>query len=1253
VVVSNTAGSVTSSAATLTVNPAPVAPTITTQPANETAILGQTTTFTVVAAGTAPLNYQWQQNGINIPGATGTTYTTPSVTDVDNDNNYDVVVSNNVGKNISNAVILTVIDPPVITTQPGNQTVAIGQTATFSVMVAGTAPLNYQWQKDGVNIAGATSASYTTPATALADSGSAFSVVVTNTAGTTTSNTATLTVNNNGNGQQPGQLQLLSSLPNTNLRQMAFGPNGTIFAVGSSGVMETADGINWNTLPNVPQKTPFSVTTNLNGDLIVGTVDTTSPIGGGNASVWKFNNNTNNWDSTNVSETLSVSHLLMDASGAIISTGAWGGDVWKSTDGGASFILMQKNLLQTLTGTNGALWTAALSPDGKFIAGGEGHTAGYSTDGEITFTAFPAPSNPHGNLDGIGYSPSNGNNAGNVILGIQNAVSGLPIQEFVNGKWITGTGLPLYSSLLSNTATYNGNVYAIVGTDTSNTFNVFTSPDGLTWTPMKGLPSPPPGAFIRPMDVQVDPFNGNLYLLCATVFGPEGARTFSTQLYVLSSSAPLAPTITTQPVSQTVTAGQTATFTVTASGAVPLSYQWQKNGVDIGGATSASYTTPATVIADNGAQLTVVVSNTVGSATSNAATLTVNAAPVVPFITTQPADQTVIAGQTATFTVVAAGTAPLKYQWQENGVNVGANSPTFTTSATTIADDQASIIVTVSNVAGKDISSAATLTVNPATVAPTITTQPADQTVIAGQTATLSIVAAGTAPLKYQWQKNGANIAGATGTSYTTPATTVADSGTTFDVVVSNTAGTITSGIATLTVNPVPVAPTITTEPVNQTVTVGQTATFSVVAVGSVPLNYQWERNGIDIPGATSASYTTNKTTIADNSNDYVVRVNNSVGNTISNVAILTVNVPPLILTQPSNMTVTAGQTATFVVLSAGTAPLTYQWQRGGVNIAGATSASYTTPATALADSGSAFNVVVSNSAGTVTSNAATLTVNPAPVAPTITTQPVNQTVKVGQTATFTVAAAGAAPLHYQWQLNGVAIAGATGVSYTTPATTAADSGKRFNVLVSNVAGSVTSAPATLTVGNVSQVTYTITTSAGSNGSITPSGAIPVISGYSKTFTMIPNAGYEVGSVTVDGISVGAVNSYTFSDVGANHTISVDFILMGPPNKDIVNFYLYEFNSSSVLVTYQLNGISTSRTIINNIPINVDDGTKMTIQINPGPGSEIEYIYNPYGGYGITTKANESFTVTNIKSKFNAYIAIHMKKSTVGIANTN
>jgi hypothetical protein len=263
--------------------------------------------------------------------------------------------------------------------------------------------------------------------------------------------------------------------------------------------------------------------------------------------------------------------------------------------------------------------------------------------------------------------------------------------------------------------------------------------------------------------------------------------------------------------------------------------------------------------------------------------------------------------------------------------------------------------------------------------------------------------------------------------------------------------------------------PSIMTQPSNQTVTAGQKATFTVVANGTAPLSYQWQKNSTAIAGATSASYTTAATTAGDNGSEFTVVVSNSAGNAMSGMAKLTVTpapVGPSITLQPANQTVNVGQTATFTVTATGTAPLTYQWQKNSIAIAGATSASYTTPATAAGDNGAQFRVVVSNSAGNATSNMAKLTVNVPPVAPSITQQPSNQTVAVGHTATFTVIATGTAPLTYQWQKNTVAITGATSSSYVTPATVSSDSGSQFRVVVTNSVGSATSNQAMLTVNN-------------------------------------------------------------------------------------------------------------------------------------------------------------------------------------------
>jgi hypothetical protein len=168
-------------------------PVITTQPSNQTVNSGQTATFGVVATGTS-LTYQWKQGSTSISGADGASYTTPAASATDNGSQFEVTVSNPGGSVTSNAATLSVNSKPLITMQPANQSVMVGAGAAFAVAADGTAPLSYQWQKASANIPGATSASYTTPATALTDNGSQFDVVVSNALGNATSTMATLTV---------------------------------------------------------------------------------------------------------------------------------------------------------------------------------------------------------------------------------------------------------------------------------------------------------------------------------------------------------------------------------------------------------------------------------------------------------------------------------------------------------------------------------------------------------------------------------------------------------------------------------------------------------------------------------------------------------------------------------------------------------------------------------------------------------------------------------------------------------------------------------------------------------------------------------------------------------------------------------------------------------------------------------------------------------------------------------------------------
>jgi hypothetical protein len=348
------------------------------------------------------------------------------------------------------------------------------------------------------------------------------------------------------------------------------------------------------------------------------------------------------------------------------------------------------------------------------------------------------------------------------------------------------------------------------------------------------------------------------------------------------------PVITVQPSNQTVLYQGTATFSVTATSGTSMTYQWLKNGNDISGATSSTYVITDAQTTDAGSYSVVLV-NGGGSTTSDTATLTVN---VPPTIATQPQNQTATQGQGASFSVLASGTAPLGYQWYFNGTALSGATGSALNLSNVQTNNAGSYTVGVNNVAGSVTSAAATLTVY---VPPGITTQPLSQTVAAGQNVTFSVVAGGTAPLGYQWYFNGTTLSGATASALTLDSVQTNNAGS-YSVAVSNVAGSVTSAAATLTVY---VPPAITTQPQSQTMTQGQSASFSVVASGTAPLAYQWNFNGAALSGATSSALTLSNVQ-SGIAGSYSVVVTNIAGSITSAAATLTVTNPNVSLSIPS-----------------------------------------------------------------------------------------------------------------------------------------------------------------------------------------------------------------------------------------------------------------------------------------------------------------------------------------------------------------
>jgi hypothetical protein len=644
-------------------------------------------------------------------------------------------------------------------------------------------------------------------------------------------------------------------------------------------------------------------------------------------------------------------------------------------------------------------------------------------------------------------------------------------------------------------------------------------------------------------------------------------------VWVTSSASNQAPLITSQPQSRTNVAGTTASFTAMASGSAPLSYQWLFNSAPLASGTSSILSLPNVQPADAGSY-SVVVTNTLGSATSGVAMLTVT---IPPTIGTQPQSQTNIAGTTALFYVGATGTAPLNYQWKFGSANLAG----ATSSALTLTNIQASNVgnytVVVSNVAGSTTSSVAVLTV---WVPPAVTIQPLSRTNVAGTTATFSVNATGTAPLSYQWQLNNSPLGGASGSALTLTNVQTSDAGN-YAVIVTNVAGSVTSSVATLTVW---VPPTLAAQPQSRTNIAGTTATFTVSATGTTPLSYQWRLNNSLLGGANGSALTLTNVQTSDAGN-YSVVITNVAGAITSSPAALTIWVPPQITIQPQSQTNIAGTTVSFSVTATGTAPLSYQWLLSSNNIIGATGTILTLTNVGAINAG-IYSVLVTNVAGLALSSNATLTVIQ-PVA--ISSQPLSQFVAAGSNVTFIVGALGTPPLVYQWSLNGLNIAGATASLYVRTNAQTADAGN-YTVTITNLGGGATSDPAVLTVNNAPILTAI-------PDKIIHAGSMLVVTNTANdidlplqnlTFTLDPGA---PAGAAMDGASGVLTWPTTVAQSGTTNAFTVRVTDNGIPSQSDVKSFL-----ATVVAPLSFQSIIVSNSIV-----------ALTWQAIPGVVYQIQY----------------------------------------------
>jgi len=988
--------------------------------------------------------------------------------------------------------------PPVITSQPVSLTNFLGTTAQFSVTAIGSGPLTYQWSLGATSLPGATNATLTLTNLQYSQAGD-YAVAISNAAGTTNSVAVSLAVNPvppcvpapaGVVGWWPGQDNAYDLMSGTT----GILEPGTSFAPGMVGQCFSFDGVNGCVM------------------------------------------NTGTPPLTYITNSFTIEFWANPSQGFIFQPEGGGLGNY-----GQSF---------------------AVFPEFGADTGGAGAGVSVGTNGVSVLEHAPD------------YLPS--------LLSYTNPIIGWThIAVVYSNKQHTlyVNGVNVRTGLTSSQA------FVFPGKNLGSSYDSFEGYAFSSYGPYKGL---------------LDEVSIYDRALSATEVSAIYAAGSGGKCFTLSP-----PLITTQPVNSTNLLGSTATFSVAASGSAPVNFQWSFNGTNLNGATSATLTLSDVQLSQSG-NYSVLVSNAAGFTNSATVSLTVYALP--PTITAQPASAAYALGSTASFQVSATGTAPLNYQWSLNGTNL-ISATNATLILPNVQFSQAgSYSVQIANAAGSTNSVSASLVVY--ALPPFILAQPASQRITAGLSASFSVVATGTAPLRYQWSFNHSILPGATNATLTLSSVQTNQAGV-YAVQVANLAGLTNSLPATLIVNPAPLcdaAPSgivgwwqaegnaldsisgsygvikpgstfsngvvgqcFSFDGVNGCVMTTNTPTLTSItnsftiefwAYPTKGVVFQPEGGGWGISGQSYAvfpeygdetggagagvSVGTNGVSVFEHAANYMpsllsytnpiigwthiavvytnkqptlfvngVRVRtgltsseafvfpgknlgSSYGSSsgvqyiyygpyrglLDEVSIYNRSLgageiaaiynagsagkcpaPPMITSQPASQTNAVGSTATFGVGVGGAGPFLYQWSFDGTNIIAATNATLSLTNLQLSQAGD-YTVLVSNGDAATNSLSAILTVV---IPPTVSQQPQSQTVLSYGSATFNVAATGTGPLSYQWQKNGTNlvdnanVVGSTTSNLLLVSVGPADAGT-YSVVVSSPYATTNSATATLTV---------------------------------------------------------------------------------------------------------------------------------------------------------------------------------------------